>query len=80
MAEDRKQANEGEGNKTAAAEYNRGATEHARSGDVEREAREAADALDGPQGDELRQADEQGRSRAKEEDPALRGDAGKTEG
>jgi hypothetical protein len=56
------QRNEGEGNKTAARAYNRKATEHARSGQAERKAREAADALDRPEGRKLEEAAEKGKA------------------
>lgn len=50
------QKNEGEGNKTAAREYNKKQKEFAQSGPVKEKAREAADALDGDQADELEKA------------------------
>jgi hypothetical protein len=62
--------NQGEGNKTAARGYNRDATEHARSGDVEREAEEAREAVDS-QGDELQRAEDEGKRHIAEEDPEL---------
>lgn len=54
-------ANEGEGNKTAARRANEAMTEHAHSGRVEPAAQAAKEALDGPEGDELRAAEEQGK-------------------
>ncbi|HZF53272.1 MAG TPA: hypothetical protein VE093_31690 [Polyangiaceae bacterium] len=54
-------ANEGEGNKTAARRANEAMTEHAQSGRVEPAAQAAKEALDGPEGDELRAAEEQGK-------------------
>lgn len=71
MAEQKNQANEGEGNRTAARRYNEGASEHAKSGKVADEAKAARDAFEGAEGDELRRAEEAGRKRAAEEDPAL---------
>ena len=64
--------NEGEGNKTAAREYNEKATEHAGSGKSEPAAKEAEAAIEGPEGDELRRAEKVGKERMAEEDPELR--------
>lgn len=69
MAEQR---NEGEGNKTAARHYNEKTEQFVKSGKVEEKAREAARALDGEGGGELRQAEQEGKSRAKGEDPQLK--------
>jgi hypothetical protein len=63
--------NQGEGNKTAARDYNEKASEHAKSGKVDREAGEAKEAVD-REGDELRKAEEAGKERIAEEDPELR--------
>ena len=65
------QRNEGEGNKTAAKEYNKAATEHARSGRSGKAAEEAARALDTPEGTAMREAEIKGKSAAKGEDPKL---------
>lgn len=51
------QRNEGEGNKTAARRYNRAVEETVRSGAFVKKAREAARALSGPEGSELRRAE-----------------------
>jgi hypothetical protein len=51
------QRNEGEGNKTAARRYDRAVAKTVRSGVVARKAREAARALSGPEGSELRRAE-----------------------
>jgi hypothetical protein len=69
MAEQR---NEGEGNKTAARHYNEKAEKFAQSGKVEEKAREAAQAVDGDKGDELKRAEREGKSHAKGEDPKLK--------
>ena len=66
------QANEGEGNRTAAKAYNKGVQDFEKTGQVEKKAREAADALDGPEAAELRKAEEVGKSHSHGEDPALR--------
>ena len=66
------QANEGEGNRTAAREYNKGVQDFVKTGQVEKKAREAADALDGPESTQLRQAEEAGKKHSHGEDPALK--------
>ncbi|MBS0638820.1 MAG: hypothetical protein U1E70_07940 [Acetobacteraceae bacterium] len=66
------QANEGEGNKTAAQEYNKAQSEFAKSGKVQQAAEDAAVAVDGPEGEELRKAEEKGKQHAHGEDPALK--------
>jgi hypothetical protein len=63
--------NEGEGSRTGARAYDQAATAFARSGQVEAAAREAAAAIDGPEGAALRQAEEAGRRHSHGEDPAL---------
>ena len=63
-----KRRNEGEGNRTAAKEYNDAATQHAKSGKVEREARDAARALDTAEGEELKKAEAEGKRRKTPED------------
>jgi hypothetical protein len=70
------QQNEGEGNKTAAREYNKGTTEFAKSGQVEGKAREAKRAVDGADGEKLRAAEREGQSHSHGEDPQLRRKAG----
>lgn len=67
-----KQRNEGEGNKTAAKEYNDATTKFAQSGKVEGKAQEAAKARDGAERQELDRAEQAGKSHAKGEDPKLR--------
>ena len=66
------QDNEGEGNRTAAREYNKGVQDFVKTGQVKKKAREAADALDGPEATELRQAEEAGKKHSHGEDPALK--------
>ncbi len=61
--------NQGEGNKTAARDYDKKATEHAKSGKAERAAREAAKAVEGREGGELHKAEEIGKEHIAEEDP-----------
>jgi len=65
------QRNEGEGNKTAAKQYNKAATAHAQSGKSEKAAKDAARAMDTPEGTAMREAEIKGKSAAKGEDPKL---------
>lgn len=51
-------------NREGARRYDEGVREHAQSGTVEREARDAARALDGPEGEKLRDAEREGRAAA----------------
>ncbi len=53
--------NEGEGNRTADRKYREGVRKHVESGASEAAAQEAERALDSAEGDELRQAEEEGR-------------------
>lgn len=69
MASETDKTKEGEGNKTAAGEYNQAQRRFVKSGKVQEKAREAARALDGPEADELAQAETVGKSRIAEEDP-----------
>ena len=56
----------GEGNYKAAREYDEAATAHAQDKDkVKAEAEAAKQAVDGPEGDDLRAAEEEGKSHAK---------------
>jgi hypothetical protein len=63
--------NEGEGNKTAAAAYNRDQKHFAESGKVEPAAQDAARAVDGPEAESLRKAEELGKRHSRGEDPAV---------
>lgn len=65
------QRNEGEGNKTAAKEYNKAATEHAQSGRSEDAARKARQVMDTPEGTAMHEAEIEGKRHAKGEDPLL---------
>jgi hypothetical protein len=60
------QKNEGEGNKTAARQYNKEQREFVKSGRVDQAASEAAEAVSGSEKDDLKRAEETGRSKAKE--------------
>ena len=68
-----KQRNEGEGNKTAAKEYNEATTKFTQSGKVEQKADEAAKARDGSERQAMERAEQAGKSHAKGEDPQLQG-------
>ena len=62
---------EGEGNYTAAREYDQAQERFAKSGKVEQSAKEARDALEGAEGNDLRRAEKVGKAHAKEEDRLL---------
>jgi len=66
------QQNEGEGNKTAAREYNREQQAFVKSGKVEGKAREAEQAIDSDEGEDLREAERKGKSHSHGEDPILK--------
>jgi hypothetical protein len=66
--------NEGEGSQTAARAYNEKTKQFVANEDVEAKAEEAAQALEGKEGDELRKAEEEGRSHAHGEDPQVHRD------
>jgi hypothetical protein len=65
------QPNEGEGNKTAALDVNEAQQRFAKSGQVEKAARDAERALNGPERQKRRDAEAVGKSRAAEEDPQI---------
>ena len=54
--------NEGEGNRSADRKYREDVRRHVESGTVESEAEEAKEALEGAEGEDLRRAEEQGKS------------------
>ncbi len=66
------QKNEGEGNHTAAKQYNDAQKDFAQSGKVEPAAKDAAKAVDGAEAAELAKAEEVGKSRTHGEDPQLK--------
>ena len=77
MTEDRKQTggawpNEGEGSRSGARAYDQASEKFAKSGKVDEKAREARQAVDGPEGKELERAEAEGKRHAKGEDPALK--------
>lgn len=66
------QKNEGEGNRTAARQYNEDTRKFVRSGQVEEKAREAEKAREGDERSELEKAEEIGKSHTAEEDPEVK--------
>ena len=66
------QKNEGEGNKTAARQYNEAQRQFVRSGKVDKQASAAEKALDSSERSELEQAELVGKSHAATEDPAVK--------
>ena len=64
---------EGEGNYTAARDYDRDAKAFAESGKVEQAARDASRALDTKDAKALKEAERIGKSHSRREDPALKG-------
>jgi hypothetical protein len=65
------QKNEGEGNRTAAREYNKDTTAFTKSGKVDQKAHEAETALSGAEGNTLREAEAKGKAHSHGEDPQL---------
>jgi hypothetical protein len=63
--------NQGEGDKESAERYNEDLQRSLKKSDYEYKAKQAARALDSQEGPELRRAEEKGKARAKEEDPAI---------
>ena len=71
-----KQKPDGERGKTdlePARRYREKVVEHDRTADTDEEAEKARRDLEGPEGEDLRKAEEDGRSRVAEEDPELEG-------
>lgn len=66
---------QGEGNYEATRRYDKAATDFARSGKVDEAARDARPKSDA-EANEMLKAEQEGKSHAKGEDPALRKDAG----
>ena len=64
--------NQGEGNREAARIYNKEQQEFVAEGKVEEGAKEAKKAVEGPEGEELKKAEEEGKSHAKEVDPKVK--------
>lgn len=71
MPNDPKQRNEGEGNRTAAREYNRDTKAFIDSGRVKSAADEAKKALEGNEGASLKRAEAEGKARAKGDDSGM---------
>jgi hypothetical protein len=66
------QPNEGEGNRTAARRFNEAEQRFVRSGKVEEKAKEAERAVEGKEGEALREAELIGKRHAAEEDPEVK--------
>jgi hypothetical protein len=69
---DQRQRNEGEGNRTAARHYNEAQQRFVESGKVDDKAREAEEALQGPERRELEDAELIGKRHAAKEDPEIK--------
>ena len=65
-------ANQGEGNREAARNYNEATRKHIKKGDVQQQAQEACHAIEGRDEDELKRAEKIGKSHSKEEDLEIR--------
>jgi hypothetical protein len=63
--------NEGEGSRSAAAAYDRNQAEFARKGDVGGKANAAKKAMEGPEREDLQDAERTGKSHSHGEDPSL---------
>jgi hypothetical protein len=70
--QNRPQANEGEGNRTAARRFNEAEQRFVRSGKVEERAKAAERAIEGKEGEALREAELIGKSHAADEDPEIK--------
>jgi hypothetical protein len=67
-----KQKNEGEGNRTAARAYNKASERFAKSGRVSGQAERAKRAVESREKLELEEAERVGKSKARDEDPAIK--------
>lgn len=66
-------ANEGEGSRTAARRYNEATEKYVKSGKVDEAAHEAEEAVEGEEGEELKEAEEEGKRHIKERDHGMTG-------
>jgi phage repressor protein C with HTH and peptisase S24 domain len=66
------QKNEGEGNRTAARQYNEAQRRFVKSGKVEEKAKDAERAVEGKEGDRLHEAELVGKRHTHEEDPEIK--------
>jgi hypothetical protein len=69
--QERTPQNEGEGNRTAAREYNEAQHRFVESGKVDKKAREAEQALDTPEKRAMERAEAIGKSHKRAEDPEI---------
>lgn len=65
------QRNEGEGNRTAARAYNKHTRQFVKTGRARKAAKQAAAAIDTPEGTKMREAEIKGKAAARGEDPKL---------
>lgn len=70
-AEGKSNQNEGEGSRTAARQYNDATERFAKSGRVQESGERARKAVEGGEKAELEQAERVGKSKMREEDPAI---------
>jgi hypothetical protein len=71
QGEDPSSPNEGEGNRTAARAYNEATRSFVKSGKVSAASESAAHAVEGPEAEELRRAEAEGKRHSHGEDPEL---------
>jgi hypothetical protein len=64
--------NQGEGNRTAAREYNEAQKKFAESGKVDAAAMDAAKAVQGKEAEDLKRAEQEGKRHSHGEDPAVK--------
>lgn len=69
---DRTNPNEGEGSQTGARQYNEATRDFVRQGKVGPAAADAKEAIEGPEAEDLRKAEQEGKRHSHGEDPALR--------
>ena len=66
--------NQGEGNREAAKAYNKHTQDDLKTKDVDAKGKAAKDAISGDQANDLKKAEAEGKSKAKEFDPQVRRD------
>ena len=75
MPDDRKDKNQGEGDRDSARRYNENVKRHIESGTSEQAAERAKQDIEGPEAEELSRAEREAKKRIAEEDPEVAGDA-----
>lgn len=71
-----KPENQGEGDRESARRYNQNAEDFSQSGQVKEAAEQAKRDVEGPDGAKLRSAEQEGKKRIAEEDPAVKRQGG----